>query len=404
MNLDDPPRFLLPKTKIFLSVDLIGSTLDKQGETHLSKRKRSGLPDNLLGKSQYCLSNITTFYRLFEKTYFEKWHSSLKSEFYVKLCKGKSTLSDMADSEKAPQLFKIIGDELVFVVDVEELEEVLIHLSIWMDSVREFQNITRDREFSVKSTAWFAGFPLTNQEVVTLRNGLGETYEAAFDAVESGLVFSHYYCLALAYGDINVPGKVGSLSMMHTTRDYVGPSMDIGFRLSEFSDAYKLAISVDLAYVISSAGINSSFVNYRSEKFQIHYAGRKSIKGLTEGEGYPIFWLKLSDEPQSDENEYFRSDYRNGPIKMDYVRNFAQNYFDQVHEKDGPIIAPFFSKSRYDDLNQPEPGFYESLELINKCWKREVKSLESSGDLITSDGKGNVISEKESNNTINSLF
>jgi len=90
----------------------------------------------------------------------------------------------------------------------------------------------------VKGTGWLAGFPVMN-------------------SVMPGDSVSHF--------------------------DFLGSSIDIGFRLSRFASPRKFIFSVELAYVLSAPGklIENGF----------RYHGKEILKGVLANRPYPIFWL-----------------------------------------------------------------------------------------------------------------
>lgn len=126
----------------------------------------------------------------------------------------------------------------------------------------------------MKSTCWTAGFPFRNREVVldpniNLRAGRVENYYR-----ESGKLLNQHY---------RNPAK-SKLAI-----DYIGPSIDTGFRLSGYATGRKMITSVDVAYLISMTQVDGEI-----HRLDFFYDGSVSLKGLLGGSNYPIFWLDMS--------------------------------------------------------------------------------------------------------------
>jgi hypothetical protein len=68
MNLDELPKFLRPRLRLFLSADLVGSSALKQGSINLSDRSSADR-----GASAKWFYPIAEFYRIFEVEFFQEW-------------------------------------------------------------------------------------------------------------------------------------------------------------------------------------------------------------------------------------------------------------------------------------------------------------------------------------------
>jgi len=126
----------------------------------------------------------------------------------------------------------------------------------------------------VKCAAWVAGFPYRNREVVIGRypNKGGDRVENYYK--ESGNLLNEIYTRKDNAG----------LSV-----DYIGPSIDTGFRLTGFSSSRKLVVSVDVAYLISMTSFDGEV-----ERIDLNYDGSHALKGVIGGASYPIFWINMS--------------------------------------------------------------------------------------------------------------
>ncbi|MDB6154017.1 MAG: hypothetical protein JWL90_2470 [Chthoniobacteraceae bacterium] len=141
----------------------------------------------------------------------------------------------------APRLWKILGDELLFAVEVQRHSDVNQHMQGFRDAIATWNRRIRESSdkgsLLVKGTAWVAGFPVANAILKT--------------------------------GD--------------TSEDYIGPSMDAGFRIAKLAAPHKLAVSVELGWMILEC----------NSPLKLHFEGRKEIKGVAETSGYPELWLEV---------------------------------------------------------------------------------------------------------------
>ena len=67
-----------------------------------------------------------------------------------------------------PRVWKTIGDEILYVKLLTDHRQLCSTLSCWMKAVQQLRSFvkSKDSRLDVKSTAWTAGFPLKNKEVV----------------------------------------------------------------------------------------------------------------------------------------------------------------------------------------------------------------------------------------------
>ena len=233
-RLSDTERSRLgkPWLRLFVSVDLEGSTSFKQ---RLANRQ-----------SRTWLSVVLDFVEGFEASY---WKNI-----------GRRSL-DIAktSSPKQPRLWKILGDELVFAMEIRRAIDAAIYVDAFTDTLADWNRqvlaqrkrgdvASADRPLLVKGTAWLAEFPVTN----------------------------------------------AVLPIAGNHDDYIGPSMDTGFRLGELASPRRLALSVELVWLLLS----------HDESRSIEFAGRtRDLKGVADGSGYPQLWIEV---PAS---EYHRKEH-----------------------------------------------------------------------------------------------
>ncbi|HEY0026498.1 MAG TPA: hypothetical protein VGC35_01380 [Allosphingosinicella sp.] len=175
-----------------------------------------------------------------------------------------------------PAFWKSIGDEVLFVKVLGDHRQVITTLSCWFRAVDRMRLFLKRENSSldVKCTAWVAGFPYRNREVV-----IGKY------PTKSGSQIENYYKESgNLLNEIYTGGSRNDLSV-----DYIGPSIDTGFRLTAQSSSRKMIVSVDVAYLISMCSFDGEV-----ERIDLNYDGSTSLKGVIGGAPYPIFWINMS--------------------------------------------------------------------------------------------------------------
>ena len=210
-------------------------------------------------------------------------------------------------------------------------------LQCWMRTlvgIRKFLN--RDTAgLGVKSTAWLAGFPFRNKEVVLS----GDSFSG--DAViedyykENGVILNKHYANSKE-SDVLI--------------DYVGPSIDTGFRLTALSSARKLVVSLELAYILSQT---SPVKGGPIDTIRLRYDGQVVLKGVLGGIAYPVFWLDLSenDSAAALEDRLTQAD----ACDRDAIHDFCDAFFAEHKER----IFPPFIESPTEVMITDKPAWYQ---------------------------------------------
>lgn len=190
-----------------------------------------------------------------------------------------------------PSLWKSIGDELLFYVEIANSLAVVPYVSAFRNAVLNYSKEIKRKENSLgcKATAWCADTTVVNQSVRFMYKGVAENSEQ----------LQNFSC-----------------------EDFIGPTIDRGFRISKYSSSEKFVISIELAYILTRN--NTEFASL------IHFDGKFQLKGVTGGSGYPIIWLDM--EMDIDERELLQ------PPPMDKLRDFCKNYLIKYFPLDVPFI------------------------------------------------------------------
>jgi hypothetical protein len=306
-DLKDLPDFLKPRLRIFLSVDIVNSTAFKQA-SHLSSDKKS--EEDSAGPespAQAWFSPIASFYRGMERRLAEEWdkHSAQAGEI------GCS-------AGEQPMLWKASGDEVIYVKDLDSTFQALVVVLVWKAAVN-LHRVDLKRDFpslDLKASAWLAGFPVTNAEVILQRKPEdGSTDPDEGDALRANL-------RRLCKWHDNEGGRDAKFF-----RDFIGPSMDTGFRVATLAAPRKFALSIDLAYVVAYATKlipeHKDCPPFKFPTFQ--YDGRVLLKGILGGAPYPYFWVDMmEDDPLLTQEDGLTGRKR---LRSDEVREFCNNLF-----------------------------------------------------------------------------
>ncbi len=155
-----------------------------------------------------------------------------------------------------PVVWKLLGDEIVFHASLTAPAAAICHLEAFRQTIDEWNQACANAEahaptneaspvrLPAKGAAWVAGFPVAN---------------------------------------IRVPVSAGGM-------DFLGPSIDAGFRIAKCATTRRIAMSVELAWIVLKAARQEK-VPFES---RLYYDGRMTLKGVAESTGYPHLWLETA--------------------------------------------------------------------------------------------------------------
>lgn len=337
------PPFLEPRLRLFLSADIVGSTSLKQ-----TRGRPTGSPEDAISGPAW-FSAIQGFYFEAAQAFLQEWSSRKESSERAEELYGVE-----------PLFWKSVGDEVLFVKVLSDHRQIVTTLKCWFLAVERMRIFLKGENPSldVKCTAWVAGFPYRNREVVIGRYPAGSTRRVENYYQESGNLLNDIYSKKGAEG----------LSV-----DYIGPSIDTGFRLTGFSSSRKMVVSVDIAYLISMTSFDGEV-----ERIDLHYDGSHALKGVIGGASYPVFWINMSGSHslavredrlraqtvanREDVKEYcdaFYREYANFTfrpfIKGDVGQTMAKMppWYDEYHAR---LVKNFYlPDNEYQDTGDVEP-------------------------------------------------
>lgn len=172
--------------------------------------------------------------------FFENFYREFPIIFRAKIEEEETDIKKQDDFY--PEIWKSLGDEILFVAELVSHRHASLLIRSFKRSLEDYNKKIIQSDLSVKGTSWIAGFPVYNAELI---------FDSDKDSKEP---------------------KV----------DYIGPSIDIGFRLSKYSVETKMVISVDLAYLLLKDIEN---------KLVLVFEGRHKLKGVGGDRGYPLIYV-----------------------------------------------------------------------------------------------------------------
>jgi len=328
------PEFLQPRLRLFLSADIVGSTAYKQALLS---------PGSDPAQRIKWVSKIQGFYFEATKAFLARC---------AEVCEGAAELAAFGE---APQLWKTIGDEVLFTKVLTHHSQVAIVLDCWLYALERMREYLKKggAPLDVKATAWIAGFPLRNSEVAV------STASDPIEAEDGDWFVEGGKLLNGIYNGTSSPG---------VSKDYIGPSIDIGFRLTTLSSSRRLIVSVDVAYILS---LSNPGRLENSPVYRIYYQGAAVLKGVFGGVNYPVFWIDMSPAQSLDRLE----DELTGlaQLSRDKLRRYCLRFYQ---EYSGYTFPPFIDDGSEQLI--PKPDWYDAdLEGLIKNAKLMAFSDES---------------------------
>ena len=269
MNEDVDERFRY-KLRLFMSVDLIGSTAFK---SRPAKDPREKVPQ------------------------WAKVFTEFLNGFPLRLEQAYQHLPASLKTDERARIWKFVGDEILFQVELKRHEEALAHIVAMKRAALEYDDDLTRKELplGVKCCGWVAGFPVANTEV-------------------------------------SVP--VADADGARVT-DYLGPDVDLGFRIARYASDRMFPVSVKLAMLLVHARTTCKGVN--DQVFYLHATGE--LKGILGGRRYPILYTPLKSTTEFAELEGKLLGV--GPVQqgMDDVRQYLEAFVEQEPSLHLPFIA-----------------------------------------------------------------
>jgi hypothetical protein len=345
------------------------------GSTAYKQQARFPIGDAAKGSGEIDLtpnwmSPITDFFSSFTEALNQCWDE--KKAWIAQ----QSTMTELPIGEN-PEIWKANGDELIFTKELSDRREIHIILVCWMDAIKLYRkSLPTKKRLDVKSCIWFAGFPITNSEIIFSKNT-----GAIRTRFNDDPRLDQYYLLENWYEKPE--------SRENLIQDFLGPSIDTGFRLAAQATPRKMIVSIEVAYLLSAAKMpTGKKVNGYLDWPKIVYDGRVDFKGVLGGKPYPVFWIDLHSEDKETAIEDNLTQPPK-PLGSNEIELFCESFFSQ-HES--VMLKPFIyndAAGQYGDL--PE-NYVEHLLRLSGVWQEEKRRYDGELNPIDED----AIKEDES--------
>lgn len=176
-------------------------------------------------------------------------------------------------------LWKAVGDEVIFSVRIQSERECSDAVDAWLSTMLTFesQHLLRKTPMTLKGGAFLATVPSPDRRVAIPRTVQILDGRSQIDAE------------AMNEATLNSSDESGNYAI-----DFVGPSIDTGFRVLKFASRRYFVLTVEVAHLL--------FKHYSDQLMdgrRAYLVGTHSLKGVWGGEPYPVFALArdLGEEP-----------------------------------------------------------------------------------------------------------
>jgi hypothetical protein len=290
-----------PKQRIFLSIDAIGST--KLKSSLIEKGSTSDI------WATYFLAFLPEVVIAYRNKLVEAINEQCRSACHNPCVKE---LGKEGESRHKVNVWKYIGDEVVLVAALTCKEHhASLHVLALAETIKQFNSDFADKPIlndpnnllRFKGTAWVAGFPVANIELI-------------------------------------LPGPIKDQAV----KDFLGPSIDLGFRLSKFASEDRLIISASLAHLIASEPPMKKPIKYMGEKennLPLCFGGLAEIKGVKDGT-HPLIWYSINETAESKlcraNSGNLLTFLKDGPLKNLTIPPFILDARSVDHEYDKEYI------------------------------------------------------------------
>lgn len=371
-----------PQLRLFLSIDVVGSTAFKQ--------RTLAAPLNGEDNAQPWLHTLTGFYTTV--------HDYLNAEWDALPDRMRRGVDDTTFVGRPPRFWKALGDEAVYYIDIDDPRQVALGLVVFVRVIQRQQRELRGRHagLNAKGTAWLAGFPVTNSEIV-----FGERDDDLLDCIEGNddWFIRHFVRRHLHAA---MPSPAESL-------DFLGPQIDLGFRLASRSSPRRMTLSLDLAHMVATVSpeVAAMVDSGHQDEFSLHerifFDESTALKGVMAGVPYPRFWLDVRPDARLNSAEDHIRLRR--PVSTGNVREFCEAFIGH-HSKMHPwLTLPFVCGRGNKGYGEPSAYHRTRFAEMTKEWQEAFakwKSERLSGDdaappeaAVTIDGERSVKSGED---------
>lgn len=185
-----------------------------------------------------------------EASYWPRLYEGFMEDFPAKLA---AVVQEESDAEKVSlevDIWKLLGDEIIFESQVSDpLEAHALTRAFYLTLHAEDERWRRVHGLRLRGTAFTAEFPNENKLILLER------------------------------ASSNSPDG----------RDFIGPDIDLGFRLTKAARPGCLVVSMDLVDILARISPSRPLI--------FHWVGWEHFKGVYADKPYPVFWVTNERSP-----------------------------------------------------------------------------------------------------------
>lgn len=234
--------------RLFMSVDLVGSTAFKASKKH--SEPQNGSP------SPAWVDEFRTFYK----------------DFPIEVAKAYDLVSKafgeelLENADDRPRIWKTIGDEIIFCGRVTSVEHTAACVSAFLKALEHYSKRLEDddKPLRLKGAGWLAAFPAPNISIAVTSDPVAGQPAAGASPSENTEQFEL------------------DADLTPSRFDFLGKGIDTGFRIAKNASEDRFVTSVQLGYVLARASTKKKFPH------SFGYHGREPLKGVIDGAPYPV--------------------------------------------------------------------------------------------------------------------
>ena len=228
------------------------------------------------------------------------WQSTFLS-FYREFPQVLGELAARSDFEPTFQLWKPVGDELIFTVHVLDETQIYEAVRLWVAAMDLYETDSLgDTPLLTKGGAFIATFPGPDSESSIPHNP--ET-----EISDKGVVELNAEALATRSSDY--------------LYDFFGPSIDTGFRVIGACDNRFFTLSLEVAWALGQCASDAGVDTTRFSLKDLRLLGTRVFKGVWRERAYPLFAI---DRHQADLVNVALAEIENSDLDAHKVVNLCR--------------------------------------------------------------------------------
>jgi len=316
----------------FASVDLVGSTSFKSAGNN---QRKSDNPE----EHHNWLDDFTIFYR------------ELPREFEY----NARNLS----CQSIPKVWKTNGDEILFCAQISEIKDIQILCESLESACKTYRAGCLSDKLGLKLCSWLGGTPVINKRLC--------------DNI-SHHVLANLINTCIDKSDIRERASE-VFAKLESKVEFIGPSIDAGFRLAHYASRNMHILSVELALVLAELSLEIN-----PDVLGIYYISDKSLKGVLGERDYPLFF-KIVDDPLFTSRLELQGHTFKKPQR---IREFCMEFINDVNDP-FLIVRPYIKDSKDENWNKVPDNhekFWKGIQdSMNKRYAIEKKEEDAGENL-----------------------